>query len=225
MRHDAPVNPRVVSVNAAVPRVLQEKPRLVSAIDKIPRQGPVAVGNLGLEGDEVADTRNHGGTFRAVHAYAAEDLAHWERELGGPVRPGLFGENLTTMDLDLNQCVVGEEWMVGTARFVVSSVRTPTEKFGRWLGLQGYDGFDAAGWARRFTSYGRLGVYLTVMARGYVAAGDPIDVMHVPDHGVTTGTVTRALSTEPALLPLLLEVDGLPPEIYDCAQDYVDRTG
>ena len=35
---------RVVSVNAALPRVLEEKPRLVSAIDKIPRQGPVTVG-------------------------------------------------------------------------------------------------------------------------------------------------------------------------------------
>ena len=213
---------RVVSVNAALPRVLEEKPRLVSAIDKIPRQGPVTVGNLSLEGDEVADQRIHGGTFRAVYAYAAEDLAHWERELGKPVRPGLIGENLTTSGIDLNQCVVGEEWMIGTARFGVTSVRVPTTKFQRWMGLQG---FDAEGWTERFTAYGRHGVYLSILGRGYVAAGDPIDVMHVPDHGVTVGTVTRALFTDPALLPLLLEVDGLPPEIYDHAQEYVDRTG
>ena len=216
------VNARVVSVNAALPRVLEEKPRLVSAIDKIPRQGPVTVGNLSLEGDEVADTTNHGGSFRAVYAYAAEDLAHWERELGKPVRPGLFGENLTTTGIDLNQCVVGEEWMIGTARFAVSSVRTPCTKFDRWMGLQG---FDAEGWSARFTAYGRPGIYLSIMGRGYIAAGDPIDVLHVPDHGVTTGTVTRALFTEPALLPLLLEVDGLPPDVYDRAQAYVDATG
>jgi MOSC domain-containing protein YiiM len=213
---------RVVSVNAALPRVLQEKPRLVSAIDKIPRHGPVTVGNLSLEGDEVADQKNHGGTFRALYAYAAEDLAHWERELGKPVRPGLFGENLTTTGIDLNQCVVGEEWMIGTARFAVTSVRTPREKFQRWMGLQG---FEADGWTRRFTAHGRHGVYLSILGRGYVAAGDPIDVLHVPDHGVTTGTVTRALFTEPALLPVLLEVDGLPPEIYDHAQEYADLTG
>lgn len=216
---------RVVSVNAGLPRVVQEKPRLVSAIDKIPRQGPVAVGDRGLEGDEVADTQHHGGTFQAVHAYAAEDLAHWERELGRPVRPGLVGENLTTSGIDLNQCVVGEEWMIGTARFAVSSIRTPCEKFGRWMGLQGFDAFDEAGWTRRFTAYGRHGVHLTVLGRGHVQAGDPIDLMHVPAHGVTTGTLTRALFTEPALLPLLLEVDGLPPEVYDKAQAYVDATG
>lgn len=213
---------RVVSVNAALPRVLEEKPRLVSAIDKIPRLGPVAVGNLSLEGDEVADPKRHGGTFRAVYAYAAEDLAHWERELGRPVRPGLFGENLTTTGIDLNQTVVGEEWMIGTARFAVASVRTPSVKFARWMGL---NGFDAEHWVERFAAHGRPGVLLSILGRGHVAAGDPVDVMHVPDHGVTTGTVFRALHAEPALLPLLLEVDGLPPEIYDRAQAYVDGTG
>jgi len=222
VRHDRLVTARVVSVNAALPRVLEEKPRLVSAIDKIPRPGPVAVGNLGLEGDEVADPERHGGSFRAVYVYGAEDLAHWERELGRPVRPGLFGENLTTADLDLNQCVVGEEWMVGTARFAVSTVRTPGIRFQRWVGLQGVDATD---WAARFSSYGRPGVFLTILGRGHVAAGDPVDVMHVPDHGVTTGTVFRALTAEPALLPLLLEVDGLPPEVYDQAQAHADRTG
>ncbi len=213
---------RLVSVNAALPRVLQEKPRLVSAIDKIPRQGPVAVGNLGLEGDEVADQVRHGGSFRSLYAYAAEDLAHWERELGRPVRPGLFGENLTTSGIDLNQCVVGEEWMVGTARLAVASVRVPGTRFQRWMGLQGV---DAADWPHRFSAHGRPGVLLTVMGRGHVAAGDPVDVMHVPDHGVTAGTVFRALTAEPALLPLLLEVDGLPPDVYDVAQTYADETG
>ena len=213
---------RVVSVNAGLPRTLEEKPRLVSAIDKIPRQGPVTVNNLSLEGDDVADHKHHGGTFQAVYAYAAEDLGHWERELGKPIRPGLIGENLTTRDIDLNQTVVGEEWMIGTARFAVASVRTPCEKFARWMGL---NGFDNADWVRRFAAHGRPGIYLSILGRGYIAAGDPIDVMHVPDHGVTMGTVFRALHSEPALLPLLLEVDGLPPEIYDRAQDHVDRTG
>jgi MOSC domain-containing protein YiiM len=216
------VTARVVSVNAALPRVIQEKPRLYSAIDKIPRQGPVPVGDLSLEGDGVADQRHHGGTFRAVYAYAAEDLEHWERELGKPVRPGVVGENLTTTGIDLNQCVVGEEWMIGTARFAVSSVRIPAEKFERWMGVKGYDSTD---WVRRFTAYGRPGVYLSILSRGHVAAGDPIDVLHVPSHGITMDTVFRALFVEPGLLPLLLEADGLPPEVHDHAQEHVDRTG
>jgi MOSC domain-containing protein YiiM len=221
--HDAAMrSPLVVSVNAAHARVLQEKPRLLSAIDKVPRQGPVAVKDLGLEGDQVGDVNNHGGTFQALYAYAAEDLQHWERELGGPLRPGTFGENLTTRDIDLNQCVIGEEWSVGTARLTVSSVRTPGLKFQRWMSVQG---FDVPDWTARFAAHGRPGVYLTVLDRGFVAAGDFIDVLRVPDHGVTVGTVSRALHQAPELLPVLLEIDGLPPEMYDRAQAYVDARG
>jgi MOSC domain-containing protein YiiM len=215
-------SPRVASVNVAHPRVVSERPRVVSAIDKIPREGPVAVKDLGLEGDQVGDVKNHGGTFQAVYAYAAEDLAHWERELGKRTRPGLFGDNLTTLDVDLNQCVIGEEWAIGSARLTVSSVRTPGPTFERWMIAQG---LVKSGWLERFTAAGRPGVYLTVLDRGYVAAGDFIDVLRVPKHGVTAGTVFRALHHEPELLPLLLEVDGLPPAVYDRAQAYVDGRG
>jgi MOSC domain-containing protein YiiM len=211
-----------MSVNAARPRVLSEKPRLVSAIDKIPHEGPVAVHDLGLEGDQVHDVHRHGGTFQSVYVYALEDLQHWERELGSRLRPGMFGENLTTEDLDLNQCVIGEEWAVGTARLTVSSVRLPGATFQHWMALNGVRDPD---WTGRFAARGRPGVYLTVLTRGHLAAGDPIDVLRVPSHGVTAGTVFRALHTEPQLLPLLLEVDGLPPDLYDRAQAYVDSTG
>lgn len=212
---------RVVSVNVAPVRVLEEKPRLVSAIDKMPSFGPVAVRDLGLEGDEVGDKKRHGGTFQAVYALGAEDLAHWGEQLGKPVRPGLFGENLTTDGIDLNSCVIGEQWLVGTARFQVSGVRIPCQNFSRWLALSKYDN---EGWVERFTARGRPGVYLSVLQRGHVQGGDSLDVMDVPGHGLTAGTVFRALTTERALLPLLLEVDGLPAGYYDKAQAYVDRT-
>lgn len=223
VRHDAHMAyPQVLSVNATHPRVLAERPRLVSAIDKIPREGPVGVQDLGLEGDLVHDVHLHGGTFRAVYAYAEEDLLHWERELGKPVRPGIFGENLTTSGIDLNQCLIGEEWAVGTARLTVSSVRFPGRTFARWLEICGFAPGD---WTTRFTAHGRPGVYLTVLTRGYVAAGDPIDVLRRPDHGVTADVLFRALHHEPDLLPRLLEIDGLPPELYDVAQTYVDGSG
>jgi MOSC domain-containing protein YiiM len=86
-------------------------------------------------------------------------------------------------------------------------------------------GFDVPDWGGRFAAHGRPGVYLTVLDRGFVAAGDFIDVLRVPDHGVTAGTVFRALHQEPELLPLLLEIDGLPPDMYDSAQAYLDSTG
>ena len=40
-----------------------------SAIFKHPSSGPVAVGSLGLEGDEQADLTVHGGIDKAIHHY------------------------------------------------------------------------------------------------------------------------------------------------------------
>lgn len=212
--------PSVVSVNIAQPRLLEDKPRLVSAIDKLPAPGPVTVENLGLKGDAVGNPRHHGGTYRAVYAYAQEDLAWWSQELGQQLRPGFFGENLTTEGIDLNSCVIGEQWLIGTARFQVSAVRTPRDTFERWIGLSGLDNQD---WVERFVRRGRPGVYLAILDRGWVQAGDPLDVVDVPEHGLTAAAMFRAITTEPSLLPLLLEVDGLPAELYELAQDYVDR--
>ena len=164
--------PRLASVNVGNARTLEHKPLLVSAIDKLPARGTVEVGGLGLAGDEVGNPKLHGGTYQAVYAYASEDLQWWTDRLGRYVRPGLFGENLTTLDVDLNACVVGEQWLVGTARFQVSSVRTPCATFERWMGLQG---FDATSWNEQFARAGRAGVYLSVLDRGWVQEGDMVD--------------------------------------------------
>jgi MOSC domain-containing protein YiiM len=42
-----------------------------------------------------------------------------------------------------------------------------------------------------------------------IAAGDEISVVHRPGHGVTVSLMFRAWTTERALLPRLLEIDGL----------------
>lgn len=209
------VFPRLASVNVGTARTLEHKPLLVSAIDKLPVRGTVEVADTSLVGDEVGDTRRHGGVYQAVYAYASEDLAWWTEQLGRHVRPGSFGENLTTLDVDLNACIVGEQWLVGTARFQVTSVRLPGPTFARWMALQG---FESTHWERRFTQRGRPGVHLSVLDRGWVQEGDMVTVIDQPSHGLTAGTMFRALTTEPALLPLLLEVDGLPAHVYDRAE-------
>ena len=62
---------QVVSVNTArVEHFLSTQGRaLDSAIRKRARSGPVAVGPLGLDGDEQADLSVHGGLSKAVYAY------------------------------------------------------------------------------------------------------------------------------------------------------------
>jgi len=68
-------------------------------------------------------------------------------------------------------------------------------------------------WVRRFTARGATGAYLRVVIPGQIRAGDRIEVIRRPGHTVTIGRSFRALTTEPELLPGLLEAgDDLPAE-------------
>ncbi len=210
------VHPEVLSVNTGLPRDEAWAGNLRrTGIDKRPVTGPVAVRRLGIDGDEVADKVYHGGVHKAVYAFAQEDLAVWADCLGGEARPGLFGENLTTSGIDVNAAEVGERWRIGTALLEVAHVRIPCVVFKNWVGLNGLD--DAA-WMKRFTAEARPGAYLRVLEEGQLQAGDPVVVAHRPGHGVTVSTMFKALTSERTLLPELVKVHRLPPEVLDAAQ-------
>ena len=106
----------IVAVSVGRPAELPYRGGTVrTAFLKERRSGEVVVGPLGLDGDEVSDTRHHGGVDQAVYAFAREDLDAWAERLGRDVRDGQFGENLTTEGIDVNEAEVGERWRVGTA--------------------------------------------------------------------------------------------------------------
>lgn len=172
----------------------------VTAIDKRPVDGPVRVRALGLYGDVQADRADHGGPDKAVYAYAQEAADRWAAELGRDVVPGLFGENLRTRGLDVDGAEIGERWVIGERLVVeVTMPRTPCATFGRHLGEQR--------WVRRFTERAETGAYLRVLAPGPVAAGDDVQVVHRPGHGVTVaGFFTRP--DEHAARVLRLHADG-----------------
>ena len=134
---------QVISVNVGTPREAAWAGIGRTSIDKQPVTGPVAVGRLGLHGDQVSDTKHHGGLDQAVYAFAREDLDWWGAELGGEIRDGQFGENLTTRGIDVNESEVGERWRIGTTLLEVAMVRTPCNDFKNWQRLNGFD--DRAG--------------------------------------------------------------------------------
>jgi MOSC domain-containing protein YiiM len=173
--------------------------------------GRKGVAGGGLAGDAVCDLRHHGGDDQAVYAYAREDLDSWATELGRDVPSGTFGENLTTAGLDVTGARIGERWQIGDELVLEVSVpRIPCRTFAGWLGEQG--------WVKRFTRRAVPGTYLRVVAPGPVRAGNPITVVHRPDHDVTVRLVFRALTTDPGLLPDILVADALPEEAKDVAR-------
>ncbi|WP_203338079.1 MOSC domain-containing protein [Nocardioides limicola] len=200
---------RVVAVNVATPEYVGWASAEHTSIGKRTVSGSVEVTALGLSGDEVADVKHHGGTEQAVYAFAREDLDSWAGELGVPLPDGAFGENLTTEGIDVNAAIVGERWRIGTVVLEISTVRIPCRTFADHLGSR--LGADSAGWVKRFTQAAAPGPYFRVLEPGELAAGDPIEVLHRPTHGVSVATMFAALTTERHLLPELLAVSDLNP--------------
>jgi MOSC domain-containing protein YiiM len=204
----------VLTVNSA--HVRPGVSTATTGIDKRPVDGAVAVrapgpmqGGLGsgLVGDTIGNQNVHGGDDQAVYAYAREDLDAWAAQLERELTNGMFGENVTTSGIDVTGAVIGERWRIGSDGLLleVTRPRVPCKTFEARLGI--------SGWIKTFTHGATPGAYLRVVEPGTLRAGDAIELVDRPGHGVTIGTVFRALTLEPKLLPTILAADALPEEI------------
>jgi MOSC domain-containing protein YiiM len=202
---------RLVSVNLGVVRYGSwAGDRGHTGIDKRPAPGRVRATATGLLGDRIIDVGHHGGIDQAAYAYAREDAAWWAAELGRELPAGRFGENLSTEGVDVTGAVIGERWRIGSADVEVSCPRIPCRTFAGFWQLPDL--------AKRFTEHGAPGAYLRVVTEGEVGAGDPVERVHRPAHGLTIGEAFRALTIEPELLPRLLDVPELPAKVHDKAR-------
>lgn len=180
----------VAVVHTIAPKSWEEP--LSTAIDKRAVTGRVPLKSLGLAGDVQCDRESHGGVHAAVYAYADEDAAWWAGELNREISPGLFGENLRTSRIDVTGAEIGERWQVGApgegVLLEVASPRTPCRTFA--------DRMAEPHWVKRFSVRNAPGAYLRVLESGGVAAGDEIQVVYRPGHGVAIGDVTRSATPE-----------------------------
>ena len=217
-----PGGAHLLSINLGVVRPNRGRREMPTAIDKHPHDGPVDVrapgdratgSGSGIVGDQIGDSRHHGGDAQAVYAFAREELDSWADRLGRPLRNGMFGENLTTAGVEVSEAVIGERWQLGdTVVLQVTGPRIPCGRFRAHMGERG--------WLKTFTVAARSGAYLSVVTPGTIVAGDDITVLHRPDHGVTAMTAFRALTREPQLLPDLLAAGAdLPDELAEMARD------
>ncbi|MVU79234.1 MOSC domain-containing protein [Nocardia sp. ET3-3] len=181
-----------------------------TAIDKRPVPHRVRVKALGLDGDHVCDTKNHGGVHQAVYAYAEEDAARWAEELGRELAPGWFGENLRVSGLPVSDAVIGEHWTIGDTLLEVSAPRVPCATF-QWR-------TGEPQWVKRFTAQANTGAYLRVLTEGAIGIGDQVRVVHVPAHGVTVRDLFTG--TDPERLDTLLAAE---PTISDDVRMQIDR--
>jgi MOSC domain-containing protein YiiM len=161
----------------------------------------------GVVGDDIYSRKHHGGDTQAVYAVAREELDWWGRELGRDLADGMFGENLTTSGLEVDDAEVGEQWRVGTALLEVCGPRVPCATFAKHMGEQR--------WIRRFTERGRTGAYLAVREAGVIETDDPIEVLHRPGHGLTVPMFFRAWMGDRELADVFIEARVLAEAEHD----------
>jgi MOSC domain-containing protein YiiM len=150
--------------------------RVPSAFVKTPRTDAVAVGPLGLAGDEQTDLSAHGGPEKAVYAYAASRYPLWAAEfpqLAANFTGGAMGENLTVAQLDESAICVGDVHEIGSALLQVCQPRQPCFKFTLRHNNKRLP--------KAMVKNGFSGWYYRVVQTGFLKAGDAIKLYERPN--------------------------------------------
>lgn len=176
----------VISVNVGRPKDLLVGSRIrATGIFKEPQEGRVPIRGEAVGDDVQIDKRYHGGPYQAVYAYAQEDYDWWSAELGRELTPGTFGENITTRGIDVTNALLGERWRVGTALLEVTDPRVPCSTLRSRMGIPGF--------VKTFAQAGRFGAYFSIVKEGDVGAGDAVEIVDRPGHGVTIARMGAAM--------------------------------
>lgn len=163
---------RALLVGKAVPFA---RAGATSAIDKSIVDRALSITLLGLDSDEQADLRVHGGPDKAIHAYAWDHYRYWRQQLPECQlweRPGAFGENFSVDGLDESSVCIGDHWSAGSALLEVSQGRQPCWKLNPRFGV--------VDMSLRVQESLRAGWYFRVIQCGTVRPHDPLELVARP---------------------------------------------
>ncbi len=160
---------KLISVNIGQERTFSRNHKTyVSGIYKEPINGPIQINALGLAGDVIKDSKNHGGVDQAVYVYGQADYDWWASKLEQELVPGIFGENLTISELESADFQIGDRLKIGNVILEVTAPRIPCGTFAARMGDSGF--------AKKFRQAERPGLYCRVIQTGQVEAGQSVSV-------------------------------------------------
>lgn len=144
-----------------------------SGMFKEKTHGKLWLTKTGLEGDEVADTKNHGGLQKAIFAYPIEHYDYWRSERNiAMIDIGGMGENLAIRHSNEESICIGDTYQFGEAIIQVSQPRTPCWKPARR--------FRSKDLTLQIQDTGRTGWYFRVLKEGFVQEGEELTLLERP---------------------------------------------
>jgi MOSC domain-containing protein YiiM len=160
---------KLISINIGKERTQQRKDYIeTTGIYKMPVNEPVEIKLLGIDGDAICDTKNHGGVDQALYIYGGGDYAWWSNEIGKEIAPGTFGDNLTISELESAQFNVGDILHIGEVVLQITAPRIPCGTFATRM--------EDPQWVKKFRAAERPGLYCRVIKEGVVKANDAVTV-------------------------------------------------
>ena len=201
---------KVLSVHVgSLQEMLRNGKKIRTGIYKRKTEGSIKVTRLGLEGDDQANKKLHGGIYKAICVYPSEHYDLWKEELGKPdLSFGDFGENLTTVGLMEGDICLGDRLRIGSVEIVVTHPREPCITLNARL--------DTKDLSARIRKSGRSGFYFSVEREGIIKNGDFIEYINRDENRVTVSGFNRIINGEPEIADIILrasKIDALPPKL------------
>jgi MOSC domain-containing protein YiiM len=216
-----PSTPAILFLSVGKPAPLAlPRGEIQSAIVKTPAWGALTLGETGLEGDQQADLRIHGGPDKAVCVYPFEHYASWQEQLARELPPGSFGENFTTEGLGESDVCIGDIYRAGNAVVQVSQPRQPCFRLAAR--------HNRPDLVKRVVESGFTGFYFRTLEAGTVAAGWPLTLLDRPSPGVTISVVNEVLFNARApssRLESVLEAEGLADDLRAALESRATAAG
>ncbi len=158
---------RILSVNVGQKRTQPKGDgEEITGIYKLPVEGPVHIGTLGIANDFISDQKNHGGPDQAIYIYGLPDYEWWSKQLGRNLLPGTFGENLTLSDFESARYNIGDRLQAGSVLLEFTAPRIPCSTLARRM--------HDPHFVKAYRLAERPGMYCRVIQEGMVQAGDEV---------------------------------------------------
>ncbi len=168
---------QLISINLGKPQPLQIGNRATTTGIYKARVETAQVTALGLLGDHIDDREHHGGPDQAVYVYSAEDYDWWVEQLGEPLQPGTFGENLTFSSFGPEPVRIGDRFRVGPVLLEVSAPRIPCATLASRM--------NDPQFVKKFRQAQRPGFYARVLEAGLIQQHQAIQKIAAPAHNPT----------------------------------------
>ncbi len=166
---------KIISTNTGESKTLEWKGKMVpTGIFKYPTTEPIVLGTEDVENDKVMDRRYHGGVDKACYLYSANHYKYWQKLYPALEMPwGMFGENLTVEGLQEAEVNIGNIYRIGETVVQATQPRQPCFK----LEFR----FPDKEIVRKFIDSGFSGVYVRVLEKGKIKAGDSMILIDKKD--------------------------------------------